>query len=75
MRGDGGPPHVVDFLHAEGMSDDDVLAVDSNRKGEMKKADWDATRERLFDVVRHVHPRVIVNVLMLREGFDVKTSA
>ena len=28
-------------------------------------------RERLFDVDRHAKPRVIISVLMLREGFDV----
>lgn len=64
-------PHVVEFLRAEGLGEDDVLAVDSNRKGEMTKAAWDATRERLFDVDRHPQPKVIVSVLMLREGFDV----
>jgi type III restriction enzyme len=64
-------PHVVEFLQAEGLGEDDVLAVDSNRKGEMTKAAWDATRERLFDVDRHPQPKAIVSVLMLREGFDV----
>jgi type III restriction enzyme len=63
--------HVVEFLRTSGLSSGEVLAVDSNRKGEMSKADWDATRERLFDVDRHKMPRVIVSVLMLREGFDV----
>ncbi len=63
--------HVVEFLRGAGLSSDDILAVDSNRKGEMSKADWEATRERLFDVDRHSQPRVIVSVLMLREGFDV----
>jgi type III restriction enzyme len=64
-------PHVVEFLKTAGLSGSDILAVDSNRKGEMTKADWEATRERLFDVDRHKEPRVIVSVLMLREGFDV----
>lgn len=64
-------PHVVEFLKSVGLSEDDILAVDSNRKGEMTKADWDKTRERLFDIDRHRQPRVIVSVLMLREGFDV----
>src|SRR5262249_44261021 len=64
-------PHVVEFLKSTGLGDDDILAVDSNRKGEMKKGDWEATRERLFDIDRHSTPKVIVSVLMLREGFDV----
>jgi type III restriction enzyme len=63
--------HVVEFLKTTGLGEDDILAVDSNRKGEMTKADWEATRERLFDVDRHAQPKVIVSVLMLREGFDV----
>lgn len=63
--------HVEEFLKAEGLAADDILTVDSNRKGEMSKAEWEVTRERLFDVDRHKQPRVIVSVLMLREGFDV----
>lgn len=64
-------PFVVEFLKTTGLAGDDILSVDSNRKGEMSKADWEATRERLFDLDRHAQPRVIVSVLMLREGFDV----
>ncbi|MHB8572614.1 MAG: DEAD/DEAH box helicase family protein [Candidatus Dormibacteria bacterium] len=63
--------HVVEFLHASGLAQDDVLAIDSNRKGEMTKLQWAKARERLFDIDRHAQPRVIVSVLMLREGFDV----
>lgn len=62
---------VEEFLHSEGLATDEVLTVDSNRKGEMSKAEWGITRERLFDVDRHSNPKVIVSVLMLREGFDV----
>lgn len=64
-------PHVEEFLHAEGLAQDDVLRVDSNKKGELKPKEWEPIRERLFDVDRHSQPRVIVSVLMLREGFDV----
>lgn len=63
--------HVTEFLAAEGLTEDEVMAVDSNRKGEVPKAEWDAIRERLFDIDRHQDPKVIVSVLMLREGFDV----
>lgn len=63
--------HVEEFLKTTGLSSDDIVAVDSNRKGEMSKAAWEATRERLFDVDRHPQPKVIISVLMLREGFDV----
>lgn len=66
---------VEEFLFAEGLAEDDVLTVDSNRKGEMSRAEWVVTRERLFDIDRHKHPKVIVSVLMLREGFDVNNIA
>ncbi|NIE79835.1 restriction endonuclease subunit R [Asaia sp. As-1742] len=64
-------PLVAEFMQLEGLADDDVLRVDSNRKGELKADEWKVLRERLFDVDRHRSPRVIVSVLMLREGFDV----
>ena len=62
---------VEEFLRAEGLAEDEVLPVDSNKKGEMTAQEWNETRELLFDVDRHAHPRVIISVLMLREGFDV----
>ena len=64
-------PLVADFMKLEGLADDELLRVDSNRKGELKPEEWKVLRERLFDVDRHRAPRVIVSVLMLREGFDV----
>lgn len=64
-------PLIEDFLKLEGLSDDEILRVDSNRKGELKQGDWAILRERLFDLDRHEHPRVVISVLMLREGFDV----
>lgn len=64
-------PLVAEFMQLEGLTDDEVLRVDSNRKGELKPDEWKILRERLFDVDRHKSPRVIVSVLMLREGFDV----
>ena len=63
--------YVVQFLKSTGLSETEILAVDTNRKGEMGKAEWEKTRERLFDIDRHDKPKVIVSVLMLREGFDV----
>lgn len=64
-------PLVEDFLKLEGLAEDEILRIDSNRKGELKKEDWSILRERLFDMDRHQNPRVVVSVLMLREGFDV----
>lgn len=64
-------PLVVQFLQEQGLGGDEVMAIDSGKKGELKPDEWAAVRERLFDVDAHAAPRVIVSVLMLREGFDV----
>ncbi|KPN17153.1 restriction endonuclease subunit R [Xanthomonas sp. Mitacek01] len=67
----GVSPLVAQFLMDEGLTEDDVLTVDSGRKAELGEKDWAPVRQRLFDVDRHATPRIIVSVLMLREGFDV----
>lgn len=64
-------PLVAQFLRDEGLSDDEVMAIDSGRKAELGEKEWAPVKVRLFDVDRHATPRVIVSVLMLREGFDV----
>jgi type III restriction enzyme len=64
-------PLVTDFLQLEGLSEDEVMAIDSGKKAELGEKDWIPVRERLFSVDKHATPRVIVSVLMLREGFDV----
>lgn len=64
-------PLVARFLMDEGLHEDDVLTVDSGKKAELGEKDWAPLRQRLFDVDHHAQPRVIVSVLMLREGFDV----
>lgn len=64
-------PLVAQFLRNEGLSDDEVMAIDSGKKAELGEKEWAPVKERLFDVDRHATPRVIVSVLMLREGFDV----
>jgi type III restriction enzyme len=64
-------PFIEDFLKTEGLSDDDVMRIDSNRKGELPEDEWKEVKQKLFNVDKHEHPKVIVSVLMLREGFDV----
>ena len=61
-------PLVAQFLYGEGLAEDEVMAIDSGKKAELKPDDWAVVRERLFDVDKHAKPRVIVSVLMLREG-------
>ncbi len=64
-------PLVATFLQQEGLSSDEVMLIDSGKKAELGEKDWAPVRERLFNVDKHATPRVIVSVLMLREGFDV----
>jgi type III restriction enzyme len=64
-------PYVEEFLLGTGLSGDDVLRIDSGQKKALGPKEWEPIRERLFDVDRYLHPKVIISVLMLREGFDV----
>lgn len=62
---------VVEFLQSTGLAEDDILRIDSGRKQELGAKDWEPVRAKLFDVDNRPQPKVIVSVLMLREGFDV----
>lgn len=62
---------VVDFLIEEGLEEEDVLGIDSGKKEELGEKEWLLVKEQLFNVDKLSKPRVIVSVLMLREGFDV----
>ena len=64
-------PIVVDFLKQEGLTDDDVMQIDSDKKGSIKKEEWQEVKQRLFNLDKHSTPKAVVSVLMLREGFDV----
>lgn len=64
-------PYVEQFLREEGLAADEVLRIDSSAKGELKDSEWLRVKERLFNVDAYDKPKVIVSVLMLREGFDV----
>lgn len=65
-------PLVTVFLQEqEGLNEEEVMTIDSGKKAELGEKDWASVREQLFSVDKHATPRVIVSVLMLREGFDV----
>lgn len=64
-------PHVKDFLLTEGLTEEDIVTIDSNQKGEMGEEEWKKVKAKLFDIDNHSKPKVVVSVLMLREGFDV----
>lgn len=64
-------PHVRDFLIAEGRDPDDILEIHSNKKGEVGQDEWEEMKQQLFALDRYQKPRIVISVLMLREGFDV----
>ncbi len=64
-------PFVCDFFKSEGLSDNDIMQIDSNKKGELKEDEWLNLKQKLFTLDKQSHPKVVVSVLMLREGFDV----
>lgn len=64
-------PFVEQFILEEGLGKEDVTTVDSNQKGEISDEEWKELKTKLFDIDKYRKPKVIVSVLMLREGFDV----
>lgn len=64
-------PLVIQFLLQEGLCEEDVMQIDSDRKGNIPAKEWLKIKQKLFNIDKHAKPKVIVSVLMLREGFDV----
>lgn len=64
-------PFVTEFFKNEGLQDEDVLEIHSNKKGEVGKDEWTDIKSKLFNLDKHKSPKIVVSVLMLREGFDV----
>lgn len=64
-------PFVEEFLKSEGLEDEDIVTIDSNKQGEVKDEEWLEIKKKLFDIDRYKSPKVVISVLMLREGFDV----
>ena len=64
-------PLVADFLRMEGIDDDDILEIHSNKKGEVGEDQWNEMKQKLFALDKYKKPRIVISVLMLREGFDV----
>jgi type III restriction enzyme len=64
-------PLVIDFLLQEGLSADDVTQIDSGKKEHLGEKEWNVVKQKLFNIDKHDKPKVVVSVLMLREGFDV----
>jgi len=65
-------PFVRDFLRQEeGFAEDELMEIHSNKKGEVTQAEWADIKQKLFNMDKNKNPKVIISVLMLREGFDV----
>ena len=64
-------PLVEAYLLTQGLAPEEVLRVDSDAKGRVKDDEWRQVSERLSSMDNHATPRVVVSVMMLREGFDV----
>ena len=64
-------PFVEHFMIDEGIAPEEVVTIDSNKKGEVNEAEWKEIKTQLFDIDKYKKPKVIISVLMLREGFDV----
>ncbi len=55
-----------------------ILVIHSDKKGEMSDKDWEKYRQQLetLDEPEEINPfRIVVSVLMLREGFDTQNVA
>jgi type III restriction enzyme len=63
--------HVSNFLKSENIDEDDIIEIHSNKKGEIGEKEWDTLRQKVFNIDKQVKPKIIISVLMLKEGFDV----
>lgn len=64
-------PYVTIFLQQEGIADNNILEIHSNKKGDVGEKEWNKIKQKLFSIDKRVVPKIIISVLMLREGFDV----
>jgi type III restriction enzyme len=64
-------PLVENFLLEIGISEEDFISIHSNKKGEVNKDEWETIKQRLFNIDKYEKPKIIISVLMLKEGFDV----
>lgn len=62
---------VEEFLVEIGLNDDEIMGVHSKKNGEISKEEWDRLKQKLFNIDSYENPKVVISVLMLKEGFDV----
>jgi len=64
-------PFVTQFFINEGLKEEDILEIHSNKQGEVSEEEWERIKQRLFNIDKYKSPKIIISVLMLQEGFDV----
>ena len=62
---------VEEFLVEIGLKDNEFMGVHSKKNGEIPKEEWESLKQKLFNIDSYENPKVVISVLMLKEGFDV----
>lgn len=62
---------VEQYLETRGLGGESVLSIHSGKKNEIGEQEYLRIKSRLFAMDKHKEPKVVISVLMLREGFDV----
>lgn len=63
--------YVEEFLLEIGLKDEEFMGVHSKKNGEIPKEEYERLRQKLFNIDVYENPKVVISVLMLKEGFDV----
>ena len=65
---------VAIYLLDQGFKSEEILVIHSNKKGEISESEWKSLKYELFNLDRpESKVKIVVSVLMLREGFDVNS--
>ena len=62
---------VERYLETKGLGGESVLSIHSGKKNDIGEQEYLRIKSRLFAMDKHKEPKVVISVLMLREGFDV----
>jgi type III restriction enzyme len=64
-------PFVEEYLKDIGLNEDEFVGIHSDKKGKLSDTEWQSLKQKVFNIDGLENPKVIISVLMLREGFDV----
>ena len=62
---------MEEFLLEIGLKDEEFMGVHSKKNGEIPKEEYERLKQKLFNIDEYENPKVVISVLMLKEGFDV----